>query len=274
MAPPLLEEWAPVDTPVIGMLHLAPLPGSPGHAGDMAEVRGAMLRDAETLVDGGVDGLLLENFGDTPFPGGRSEPSVVAQVTALATEVRRRFDVPLGINLLRNDGVGALAVAAAAGARFIRVNVLCGARLTEGGVTQGIAAELLRERERLGVRSVRLLADVDVKHSAPLSQLPLEQEAETLVDRGHADGLVVSGGATGEGTALGDVNRVKRAAGDRPVLVGSGARPETAADLAATADGLIVGTAVKEGDVTTRPVDPRRLHRFLRAAREQPSSPP
>ncbi len=132
--------------PVIGMLHAPPLPGAPRFGGDWNAVRAHVLRDAEALIDGGLRVLLLENFGDAPFfPRSVPAPTLTA-MTALACDVRRRFDVPLGINVLRNDAVGALAVALASGAAFIRVNVLCGARLTDQGLIEGVAYELLRAR--------------------------------------------------------------------------------------------------------------------------------
>src|SRR5688572_15960015 len=167
--PHLLPEWSACPRPVIGMLHLPPLPGSPRYAGDPDAITAAVLRDAEALADGGVHGLMLENFGDVPFYPGRVPVHVVARMTTLALEVKRHFpQLPLGVNVLRNDGLSALAVAHAAGADFIRVNVLCGARVADQGIIQGIAHDLLRDRAALGATGVRILADVDVKHSSPL----------------------------------------------------------------------------------------------------------
>src|SRR6185369_4318340 len=124
---------------------------SPLYGGSMEPIRTAMLRDAELLVEGGVHGLMMENFGDTPFFPGRVPAHVVTHMTALAAEVKRRFaQVPLGINVLRNDGLSALAIAHAVGAEYIRVNVLCAARLADQGILHGIAHDLLRLRAQLG----------------------------------------------------------------------------------------------------------------------------
>ena len=200
-ASPTNSAWFPacfagVTKPVIGMVHAPPLPGSPRYGGDPEAARDAMLRDAEALVKGGIDGLLLENFGDAPFWPRRVPAATVAHMTALAAELKRRFRVPLGINVLRNDGQSALAIAAAVGAQFIRVNVLCGARLTDQGLLEGIAAKLLRDRAALGASVVKIFADVNVKHSAPLAARPLDDEARELVERGGADGLIVTGPST------------------------------------------------------------------------------
>jgi len=252
------------------MVHLAALPGAPAFGGDLSAVTAAAVRDAAALVEGGVDALMLENFGDVPFFPGRVPAVTVAAITAVAAEVRRRAaGVPLGINVLRNDGLSALAVAVAVGAEFIRVNVLCGARVADQGVLQGIAHDLLRARAALGAAgaAVRILADVDVKHSAALAARPMADEVEDTLHRGLADCLVVSGAGTGKATDAGKVRAVKAAAGEAPVLVGSGVTAATVAELLAIADGVIVGTALKRGGVAGNAVDVRRVRELVRAAR-------
>lgn len=259
----LLPEWSDVPKPLIGMLHLPPLPGAPGFRGEMRECLRFVLDDAGSLVAGGVQGLMLENFGDAPFFPGSVPAHTVAAMTAVAAEVRRRFDVPLGINVLRNDGSSALAIARAVGARFIRVNILCGARLTDQGVIAGIAHQLLRDRKLLGAEEIRIFADVNVKHSAPLAPRPLEEEIEEMLHRGGADALVVTGTATGRGPALEELRAVKAAAGATPVLAGSGVSPETIAALLPYADGFIAGTSLKQDGVVGNPVDRERVRTLL-----------
>jgi membrane complex biogenesis BtpA family protein len=268
MTRPLLPAWTDVSKPIIGMLHLPPLPGAPKFGGDAAAIQSRVLADAAALLEGGVDGLMIENFGDTPFYPDRVPAEVVAHMTHLAHEVQKRFDVPLGINVLRNDGCSALAIALAIGATLIRVNVLCGARLTDQGIVQGIAHELLRLRVRLDAHDVRILADVNVKHSSSLGPpRPIEAEVADLIERGGADALVVSGEGTGRPVDPAELAQVKAAAGDTPVLVGSGASPETIADLLTHADGAIVGTSLKQDGVTTKPVDPARVRALIAAAK-------
>jgi membrane complex biogenesis BtpA family protein len=250
------------------MLHLPPLPGAPGYADSLDAIAERVLADAAALVEGGVDGLMLENFGDTPFFPEHVPPYVVAHMTRIAQEVRHRFDVPLGINVLRNDGCAALAVAHAVGAAFVRVNVLCGARVTDQGIVRGIAHELLRERRLLGARHVRILADVNVKHSAPLGPpRPIRDEVLDLIERGGADAVIVSGSGTGCDTDAAELKQVAAAAGRVPVLIGSGARPETVGRLLQHAAGAIVGTALKRDGVATNAVDPARVNAFVEAVR-------
>lgn len=258
-----------VPTPVIGMAHLPALPGAPGADRSREDIRERLRADADALVAGGVDGILLENFGDAPFYPETVPAHVVADLTALATDLTDRVDVPVGVNVLRNDATAALAVAAAAGS-FIRVNVHVGTATTDQGVLEGRAHETLRLRERIDAAEVGILADVHVKHATSLSELPIEQVARETVDRGRADGLIVSGPGTGVETPLDDLRQVVAAATECsrsvPVFVGSGVTPDTVGDvLGAGADGVIVGTALKRNGETAAPVSRSRVEDLIEA---------
>jgi membrane complex biogenesis BtpA family protein len=231
----------------------------------MQRVVAAAVADARALIEGGMDALLIENHGDTPFTPGRVEAATVAALAVVAHEVRGALPAAtLGINVLKNDARSALAVACAVGARFIRVNVHAGAVVADQGLVQSDAYHTLRDRRLLDA-DVAIFADVGGKHASPLAPVDLEQHARDLRHRGLADGLVVSGPATGAATSLADIKRVRGAVADVPLLVGSGATPETVAELLSLADGVIVGTALKrDGDVTA-PVDPDRVRRLVAA---------
>jgi membrane complex biogenesis BtpA family protein len=252
--------------PVIGMLHIPALPGSPRNALGLDAIADRVLADAEALNAGGIDGLMIENFGDVPFYPNDVPPHTVAFMTRLALEVKRRFNLPLGINVLRNDGRAALAVAMAAGARFIRVNIYTGARLTDQGVIHGTAHEILRYRKLLGC-DVKVFADVDVKHSAPLAVRKLEDDVADIVSRGCADAVIVTGSATGSPTSVEDLQVAKEAAAPAPVIAASGVDLQNAAAILKVADGLIVGTSFKRDNVTTNPVDINRARAFMEAVR-------
>ncbi len=252
---------------LVGMVHLAPLPGSPRWGGAMDAVVARALDDARALVEGGIDALIVENYGDAPFTPVRVAPATTAAMAIVAAELRRALPgVPLGVNVLKNDARAALAVAVAAGGAFIRVNVHAGAVLADQGVVHSDAYHTLRDRRLIGA-DVQIFADVQGKHAVPLAPVELEQEARDLVHRGLADALVVSGRATGEPTALGDIKRVRDAVGGVPILVGSGVTPETVGELLSVADGAIVGTALKHGGDVRNPVDIARVRRLVTAAR-------
>jgi hypothetical protein len=188
-------------------------------------------------------------------------------MAVVAREIRRTFpDIALGVNVLKNDGRAALAVATAVGARFIRVNVHAGAVVADQGIVQSQAHDLLRDRRLLDA-DVKIFTDVQGKHAVPVAPVEVEQEARDLVHRGLADALVVSGKATGEMTPIADVKRVRSAIPDTPLLVGSGVTAETAGELLSVADALIVGTSLKRDGRVLNPVDPARVRRLVDAVR-------
>ena len=267
--PTLLPAWM-AGTPVIGVLHVPALPGAPLNRLTFREIREFVAHDAEAYASGGIDALILENFGDTPFYLDHVPPETVAFLTALACEIRARFTQPLGINVLRNDGESALAVAAASGAEFIRVNVYTGARVADQGILQGRAHAIQRLKRALG-SGVLVFSDVAVKHSAPLGERALEDEVADTVQRALADAVIVTGEATGMPASLDALRTARAAAHGAPVFVGSGASEDTIADIVNTVDGVIAGTALKVKGQVANAVDPERVRRFMdtvRASRE------
>ncbi len=258
-------ETEPAETPLVGMVHLPALPGTPGYDGDRAAIRERARADARTLAAAGFDACLLENFGDAPYHPEDVPRHVLAELAALGRELRLETELPVGVNVLRNDATGAVAVAAAAGGSFVRVNVHTGARETDQGRIDGRAHETLRLRDRVDA-DVSILADIAVKHSAPTNDRPVEAVVTETVERGRADGLIVTGSATGDPPERERIKAVRKAsaATERapPVLVGSGLRADNAPELLSEADGAIVGTAIKTGE-TTAPVDRQRAQRLV-----------
>jgi uncharacterized protein len=256
---------------LVGMVHLRPLPGSPGWISDpdaaMASVLVRSRADARALVDGGMDGLLVENFGDLPFEPGRVPPDTAAAmalaVHAVVAEAGRGISV--GVNVLRNDAATALAVAQVCDAHFIRVNVHTGTMFTDQGMLQGEAHHTLRRRS-VGRAAVRICADVHVKHAAPLPGVEIEEAAIDARERGLADALIVSGPGTGRAVDPERVARVRAAVPDAPLWIGSGVTPETVADLLRAADAVIVGSALNHGGRAGAGIDPRRVEALVAAA--------
>lgn len=239
--------YTPGERPaLVGVIHLEALPGSPANSLPLADIEALALRDAVAWKEGGADAVLVENFGDAPFWPGSVPPETVAFAATIARSVRLETALPLGLNLLRNDGVGALAAASASGGSFVRVNVLTHAFLTDQGVIEGIAHTLLRRRRALDA-SVSIWADLLVKHATPLAPLSPERTARDLVDRGGADAIIVTGEATGEQADAAAVARIASLELGVPLIVGSGVTPESIESYSASADGYIVGTWCKTG---------------------------
>jgi membrane complex biogenesis BtpA family protein len=254
-------------------------------------VEAAALADARALASGGVHAIMVENFGDAPFHATTVEPVTIAAMTRIIHRIveevastdsppppnslDRPGNIPVGVNVLRNDAIGALSIAAATGARFIRVNVHVGAMLTDQGLIEGDAASTLRLREALNCgpgspNPVAILADVGVKHARP--QDPdwlLEQEASDCFHRGLADALIVSGAGTGSPTDATDLARLRATLPTATILVGSGLTLDNATTLLSIADGAIVGTALKEEGGVESPVCVGRVEKLVRVC-DQP----
>lgn len=252
----------------MGMLHAPPLPGAPLYAGDFNRVLQHVLDDAAALVDGGVDALMLENFGDVPFFPGPVPAVTIASMTRLAVEIRHRYRGPLGLNVLRNDGLAALAIAQACEADFIRVNVLNGARVTDQGLIQGNAAELLRERAARNAAAIAVLADIDVKHSAPLAPRPLEEEIEETVARGGADAIIMTGHRTGGVPDEAQVRAAYACVPELPLLVGSGITAANIDRFLPICDAVLVGTACKQDGRVENAVDRQRVEQLAARVRQ------
>ena len=250
---------------LIGMVHLPALPGSPQNHLRLDDIIGRAVDDAATLKRAGFGAVIVENFGDAPFAADRVDPITVASMAVVAREVIQSAALPVGINVLRNDAAAGLAIAAAIGAAFIRVNVHVGVAATDQGIIEGRAADTLRLRARLAP-DVGILADVHVKHSSPLSQPDIGLAAEETAYRGQADMLIVSGETTGRAVDRENLRRVKEAVPNRPLLVGSGASVDTVAELLTLADGVIVGSSLKPGGRIEQPVDAQLAAAFVRAA--------
>lgn len=259
----------------VGVVHVPAMPGDPLCQGwGFDEVERRALADAEALAEGGVDGIILENFGSVPFgrggAGERIPPHQTALLARLALAFRARWPhLSLGVNCLRNDAASALGIAAACGLGFMRVNVHTGAYVTDQGLIQGEASETLRYRMSLGAdgQRVAILADVLVKHASPLAPLDATSATHDCLDRGLADGVIVSGAATGAPVSLELLQEVRAAAGDRAVWIGSGLTPENAPTFGPLIDGAIVGTWLKRDGVLSAPVDAERVRVMAEALR-------
>lgn len=252
---------------LIGVVHLPPLPGSPGFSTSLDEILDFAHRDAEALQAAGFDGAIVENFGDAPFFKDCVPAETIASMAVVARSVIQSCSLKIGVNMLRNDARSALGIAAAVGASFVRVNVHTGVAASDQGMIEGRAAETIRARAALGA-DVAILADVHVKHATPMSQPDIALAAEETAYRGMADGLIVTGATTGRSVNVDQLARVRTAVPDKPLFAGSGATVDTVGDLVRVADGVIVGTALRIGGDTRRPIDQDTARQFVDAARK------
>ncbi|MBW4662973.1 MAG: BtpA/SgcQ family protein [Chroococcus sp. CMT-3BRIN-NPC107] len=251
--------------PIVGVVHLLPLPTAPRWGGSLKAVIDRAEQEATALASGGVNGIIVENFFDAPFTKGQVDPAVVSAMTIVIDRLMNLVTLPIGINVLRNDAHSAIAIASVVKAQFIRVNVLTGVMATDQGLIEGAAHQLLRYRRELG-SDVKIFADVLVKHARPLSSPNLTVAVQDTIERGLADGIILSGWATGSPPNLEDLELASAAAKGTPVFIGSGANWENISTLMSAADGVIVSSSLKRHGRIEQPIDPNRVSQFVEAA--------
>jgi membrane complex biogenesis BtpA family protein len=262
-----LNQIFPTKNPIIGVVHLLPLPTSARWGGSLKAVIERAEQEATALAAGGIDGIIVENFFDAPFTKDQVNPAVISAMTLIVDRIMNLVVVPVGLNLLRNDAKGALAIASCVNAQFIRVNVLNGIMATDQGLIEGNAHEILRFRRELG-SDIAIFADVLVKHARPLGTPNLTTAVQDTIERSLADAVILSGWATGSPPTLEDLELATAAAKGTPVLIGSGANWDNIGQLMQAADGAIVASSLKRQGMIHETIDPIRVAQFIEAARE------
>ena len=254
---------------IIGMIHVGALPGTSRSGKTVSELAKAAVAEAAVLADGGMDAIMLENMHDVPYLNRRVGPEIVAAMTAICSAVREAVSLPLGVQILAGANREAVAVAHASGYQFARCEGFVFSHVAdEGLMPEADAGPLLRFRRMIGAEDVAIIADVKKKHSshAITADVNIRETAKAAVYFG-ADGVVITGQATGESTDAADVAAVAEAI-DQAVFVGSGVTPEGVAELAPHADALIVGSYFKRDGLWENEPDPNRVAAIVKAVRE------
>jgi uncharacterized protein len=257
--------FGPRPKTVIGMIHVRALPGTPRHAGGLGPILDQALAEAEIYRACGIHALMVENMHDVPYvqhPG----PEITAAMAVLAREIKRAVpELPLGLQILAGANREALAAALAAGADFIRAEAFVFGHLADEGYMDACAGELLRHRKAIGAESIAVFTDIKKKHSAHALTADVD-----IVQTAHAaeyflaDGLILTGAATGEAASTEELRAVT-AAVRLPVLVGSGITAENLKSYLPHADAFIVGSHFKQAGHWENPLDPDRIRRLLAA---------
>ncbi|GAB1351928.1 MAG TPA: BtpA/SgcQ family protein [Candidatus Rifleibacterium sp.] len=267
---PLLDTAKQIALPALfGMVHVKALPGTPFNTDEMDKIVEIAVAEAEQFQIAGFDGIILENMHDRPYLKCEVGPEIVAGMTRVACEVKRRVGAtfPVGIQILAGANIEALAVALISGCEFIRAEGCVFGHVADEGWIEACAGKLLRERARIGAGRVRIWTDIQKKHSAHAvtSDISLEDWVHGAEFFG-IDGVIVTGSATGKAASKDEVKRAKKA-GRVPVIVGSGITPANAKDYTA-ADAWIIGSSIKYDGYWENPLDPDRLKEMVAARRE------
>jgi len=254
---------------VVGMIHVDALPGTPASRSRVDQIAERAVAEARQYEAAGFHGIMIENMHDRPYLKGAVGPEIVAAMAAVGRELCRAVSVPVGVQVLAGANREAMAVAHACGARFVRVEAFVFAHVADEGLLEASAGELLRYRRAIGADGVRIFADVKKKHSAHALTADVDLvETARAAEFFLADGVIVSGTATGRPTDPGEVKAVADGVGV-PTLVGSGVSVENIA-LYAAADAFIVGSSLKEGGLWSNPLDPERVRALARAFAKLP----
>ena len=253
---------------LIGMIHCPAFPGAPRYRGtSMDDIYDTCMRDAERLVQGGMHGLIVENHGDIPFSKPDDiGPETPAFLSVVTDRIKRAFGLPIGINVLANAPLPALATAVAGGADFIRVNQWANAYVANEGFMEGRAAEALRYRSLLRAEHVRIFTDAHVKHGS--HAIVADRSIPELTrDLGFFDSdcIIATGQRTGDSASMDEIDEIGGAT-HLPLLVGSGVTEDNIVAILGRTNGVIVASSLKEGGVWWNPVEPERVRRFVAAA--------
>jgi hypothetical protein len=251
--------------PVIAMVHLGAMPGTPLYdaAGGVAAILAAARADLDALQAAGVDAVMFGNENDRPYEL-RVDPATTATMAHVIGRLADRITVPFGVNVLW-DPMATMALAAATGAAFVR-EIFTGAYASDMGLWSPDAGAARRYGARLGIAPA-MLYNVSAEFAGSLDPRPLPDRARSAVFSAIPDAVLVSGAITGEAARMEDLEAVKRVLPTTPVLANTGVKHATVADVLRIADGCIVGSALKVGGDTWAPVDPDRAADFMARAR-------
>ncbi|HUQ81450.1 MAG TPA: BtpA/SgcQ family protein [Gemmatimonadaceae bacterium] len=257
--------------PVIGMIHVGALPGTPASRQTLPELEALAVAECRTYRDGGVHGIAIENMHDVPYLRGSVGPEITAAMTVLARAVKAESGLPCGIQILAGANHEALAVAHAASLDFVRVEGYAFAHVADEGIIESSAASLLRYRRAIGAERVQVWADVKKKHSSHAITADVDVgETAAAVEFMRADAVIVTGLATGEEPSDAAILSVRHQCG-LSLYLGSGITAENLGRFFA-ADGFIVGSYFKRDGRWSETVDPRRVEQFMNAHAKQPAA--
>ncbi|MHA1991523.1 MAG: BtpA/SgcQ family protein [Candidatus Hodarchaeales archaeon] len=252
---------------VWGMLHLPALPGSSNNKLSIKEITKFVLSDAQILYDTGIRNMVIENLGDAPYYKYNEKHHISSFMTKIGIEIIQKFpEVSLGINVLRNDAYSSLAIGKAleSNCKFIRINVLTGAYITDQGIIEGEAAKISDYRRKIHATDIQIWSDVRVKHASPIVIRPLEDEIKENLERAGASKIILSGSMTGKKVDMAVLEEVNQIISVDKIVIGSGITPENFSDYKSLASNFIVGSSLKKDNIISNPIDKDKVNQLLK----------
>jgi membrane complex biogenesis BtpA family protein len=261
-----IESLFGVKRALIGVVHLQALPGTPANKLDLATIKSIAVDEAGVYKEAGFHGILIENTHDRPYLRAEVGPEIVTTMSVIGAAVRGAVALPLGVQVLAGANSGALAVALACGADFVRVEGFVFAHVADEGLIESSAGALLRYRRAIGADHVRIFGDIKKKHSAHAITADVDiVETAKAAEFFAVDGVIISGIATGEPAEPSEVAAVAKAV-SVPTLVGSGVTAENINEFA-KADAFVVGSSIKKDGLWSNPIDMQRTRKLTQAFR-------
>lgn len=250
--------------PIIGMIHVDALPGTPKYSGSVKEIIENALNEASIYCKCGIDALMIENMHDVPYLNRNVGSEITSLMSIILYEIKKAYKVPLGIQILAGANKEALSAANSAGADFIRAEGFVFAHIADEGMFNSDAGEILRYRKQINADNVLVFTDIKKKHSshsitADTDILETAKAAEFFL----SDGVIVTGGATGKEPSLEEIKAVKKNL-KIPVLAGSGITEKNVDQYIEYCDALIIGSYFKKNGLWSNPIDPDRVRSFMK----------
>jgi membrane complex biogenesis BtpA family protein len=249
------------------MLHLPALPGSSNSKLSVREITEFVLLDTQILYDAGIHNMVLENLGDAPYYKYNEKHHITSFMTKIGFEIIQKFpEVSLGVNVLRNDAYSSLAIAKAleSNCKFIRINVLTGAYVTDQGIIEGESASINDYRRKIQATDVQIWSDVRVKHASPIVNRPLEDEIKENLERAGASKIILSGSMTGKKVDMSVLKEVNEIISVDKIAIGSGITPENISEYKDSASNFIVGSSLKKDNIISNPIDKNKVSQLLK----------
>ena len=247
----------------IGVVHLKALPGSPSYENNLSEIYKSALEDSTALQNGGVDSIIIENFGDIPFTKDSISKLTLAHFTNIAKELSDSLNIDIGINVLRNDGESALSIADSINANFVRINILSGTMYTDQGIIEGKANKLIKLKNSLS-NNIEIYADVFVKHAVPPIGYTIENQTEELLLRAGADKIIITGDGTGKEINFEQLEKLRGIVPKGQLAIGSGVNESNIENYKNIADILIIGTGFKVDQNIAKPIDVKSVEKLIK----------
>ena len=247
---------------IIGVLHLKGLPGSPSNTFSLDDIIKLAQDDVNSLITGGVDGIIIENFGDVPFVKDNVSKRTVASFTTVVNNLSINEDVEVGINVLRNDAIAALSIAESTKSEFIRINILNNMMYTDQGIIEGKAHEVNALKNSLSYK-IKIYADVFVKHAVAPPESNIQNHTKELLERAGADVVIITGDGTGQQINLDELKKVREIVPQGKLAIGSGVNESNIKKYIGIADILIIGTHFKVDQDVSKPVDVESIKKII-----------